>query len=93
MFATQCTRCHNLAPNAAVLSRLIDLNELWPDDKPEIIANRTPPLSPVQNSPGGYDDKMIGIDASDRDKRGHSGALLLNLVRTWCVAGAHHPRF
>lgn len=60
---------------------MIELNELWPDYQPEIIANRTPPLSPVQNSPGGYDDKMIVIDASDRDKRGHSVALLLDLAR------------
>lgn len=81
VFAAQCTRCHNLDPNGAVPSRLIELSELWPDYQPEIIANRTPPLSPVQNSPGGYDDKMIVIDASDRDKRGHAVALLLDLAR------------
>lgn len=81
MFSNQCTRCHNLAPNAAVPNRLIELKELWPDYQPEIIAQRLPPLSPVQNSPGGYDDKMIVIDASDRDKRGHAVALLLDLAR------------
>jgi len=81
MFRTQCTQCHNLDPNAAVTSRLIELQALWPDYKPELIATRMPPFSPVQNSPGGYDDKMVVIDASDRDKRGHGVALLLDLGR------------
>ena len=81
LFSGQCTRCHNLAPNAAVTSRLIELKDLWPDYQPEVLATRMPPLSPVQNSPGGYDDKMIVIDASDRDKRGHAVALLLDLAR------------
>ncbi len=40
-----------------------------------------PPFSPVQNSPGNYDDKMIVVDASDRDVRGHAVALLLDLRR------------
>jgi len=80
-FQGACTTCHNLDPNAAVTTRLIDLEKLWPDYRPEIIAKRTPPLSAVQNSPGGYDDKMVVIDASDRDKRGHSVALLLDLGR------------
>ncbi|MBA3639527.1 MAG: hypothetical protein H0W53_09615 [Acidobacteria bacterium] len=81
LFRTECTRCHNLDPNAAVTKRLIELQDLWPDYKPEVIAKRMPPFSPVQNSPGGYDDKMIVVDASDRDKRGHSVALLLDLGR------------
>jgi len=81
VFQTGCTSCHNLDPNAAVSKQLIELEKLWPDYKPEVIAKRVPPFSPVQNSPGGYDDKMIVIDASDRDKRGHAVALLLDLGR------------
>ena len=81
LFRTECTRCHNLDPDDAVTKRLIELQDLWPDYKPEIIAKRMPPFSPVQNSPGNYDDKMIVVDASDRDKRGHAVAMLLDLGR------------
>lgn len=40
-------------------------------------------LSAILNSPGGYDDKMVVVDASDRgEKRGHALPLLLDLART-----------
>jgi len=81
LFRTGCIRCHNLDPNAAVTRRLIELQDVWPDYKPEVLAKRTPPFSPVQNSPGNYDDKMVVVDASDRDKRGHAVAMLLDLGR------------
>jgi len=80
-FRSECTSCHNLDPNAAVTTRLIELPQLWPDYKPEVLAKRMPPFSPVQNSPGNYDDKMIVVDASDRDKRGHAVPLLLDVAR------------
>ncbi len=60
---------------------MIELQDLWPDYKPEVLAKRMPPFSPVQNSPGSYDDKMIVVDASNRDKRGHAVAMLLDLGR------------
>ena len=54
---------------------------MWPDYQPEVIAKR-PPLSPIQNSPGIFDDKMIIVDASDRgENRGVALPLLLDLAR------------
>nr|MBA3673156.1 hypothetical protein [Gemmatimonadaceae bacterium] len=42
-----------------------------------------PPMSPIQDSPGTFDDKMIVEDASDRgEKRGTPLPLLLDLART-----------
>jgi len=47
-----------------------------------VLAQRDPPLSPVQNSPGTFDDKMIVVDASDRGaKRGNAIPMLLDLDR------------
>ncbi len=80
-FGAQCATCHNLDPATAVSKRLIELKQLWPGYAPEVLAKRVPPLSPIQNSPGGFDDKMVVIDASDRDKRGHAVPLLLDLAR------------
>lgn len=40
------------------------------------------PLSPIEDSPGGYDDKMVVVDASERgEKRGVTLPLLLDLAR------------
>jgi hypothetical protein len=47
-----------------------------------VLAKRTPPLSPIQNAPGTFDDKMIVVDASDRGShRGNAMPLLLDLRR------------
>ena len=62
---------------------LVDLKTLWPGYAPTILAQRAEPLSPIQNSPGTFDDKMIVIDASHYgSKRGNALPLLVDLDRT-----------
>jgi len=61
---------------------LVEMKKMMPDYAPEVLAQRMPPLDPVQNSQGGFDDKMVVIDASDRhDIRGFALPLLLDLDR------------
>lgn len=91
LFAANCTSCHNQDQSKPVPTTLIELTTLWPAYKPQTLAQRQPPLSPIVNSPGpggaggaagGFDDKMIVIDASDRGaKRGNALPLLLDLAR------------
>ncbi len=81
VFETNCTACHNSDQSKFVPPTLVELKDMWPDYKPELIAKR-PPLSPILNSPGIFDDKMIIVDASDRGKnRGVALPLLLDLAR------------
>ncbi len=81
IFETNCTACHNSDQSKFVPPTLVELKKMWPDYKPEVIAQR-PPLSPIQNSPGIFDDKMIIVDASDRgENRGVALPLLLDLRR------------
>ena len=62
---------------------LVPMKTIFPGYAPTIIAKRQPPHSPIQNSPGIFDDKMIVVDASDRgEKRGNALPLLLDLART-----------
>ncbi len=82
VFSRNCTSCHNLDQSKPVPPMLIDMKTIWPGYNPVVIAQRQPPLSPVQNSPGTFDDKMIVADASDRgEKRGVALPLLLDLAR------------
>jgi mono/diheme cytochrome c family protein len=82
LFNANCTSCHNKDQSRPVRATLVDMKRIWPGYEPEVMARRDPPLTPVQNSPGGFDDKMIVIDASDRgDKRGNALPLLLDLDR------------
>lgn len=82
LFRRNCTRCHNLDQSRPVSPRLIPMKVIWPGYRPTIIARRKPPLSPVQNSPGTFDDKMIVVDASFRGEiRGNALPLLLGLAR------------
>lgn len=81
-FRQQCTSCHNVDQSSSVPTMLVDMKTIYPGYQPEVLAQRKPPLSPIQNSPGGFDDKMIIVDASDRgDKRGNAMPLLLDLAR------------
>ncbi len=62
---------------------LVDLKKLWPAYAPKVLAERAAPLSPIQNAPGTFDDKMIVIDASHYGStRGNALPLLLDLDRT-----------
>jgi hypothetical protein len=81
-FSANCTSCHNVDQSKPVPPMIVDLKTMWPDYKPVTVAERTPPLSPIQNSPGIFDDKMIVVDASPRgEKRGTALPLLLDLAR------------
>lgn len=83
-FRTQCTRCHNVDQGVFVPPTLVDLKTLWPGYAPAPAGTRGDTrLSPVLNSPGGFDDKMVVVDASDRgEPRGNAMPLLLDLART-----------
>jgi len=82
VFQASCTSCHNADPGKPVPPTVIVLDQVWPGYKPERLAGRMPPLSPVEDSPGGFDDKMVILDASERgEKRGASLPLLLDLAR------------
>ena len=83
LFRADCTTCHNVDQNKMVPPFLVDLKKLWPGYNPTVLAERAAPLSPIQNSPGMFDDKMIVIDASHYgSKRGNALPLLLDLDRT-----------
>ena len=82
LFNANCTSCHNKDQSKPVRATLVDMKRIWPGYAPEVLARRDPPLTPVQNSPGGFDDKMVVIDASGRgDIRGNALPMLLDLAR------------
>ena len=82
IFQASCTQCHNADVGQHVPTKLVALKQLWPGYAPARLAERKPPLSPIENSPGGFDDKMVVIDASERGEvRGVSLPLLLDLAR------------
>ena len=82
-FRENCTSCHNVAQNRFVPSMLIPMKDIFPGDAPVILAQRTAPLNPVQDTPGNiFDDKMVVVNASLRgDIRGIALPLLLDLAR------------
>jgi len=82
LFRSECTSCHNVDQRKLVPPMLVDMKTIFPGYSPTVIATRMPPQSPVQNSQGIFDDKMIVVDASDRGaKRGNAMPLLLDLAR------------
>ncbi len=84
LFRANCTECHNVDQSNFVPPLLVDLKTLWPGYAPIAAGLRGDTrLSPILNSPGLFDDKMIVVDASDRgEKRGNAMPLLLDLART-----------
>ncbi|RZK13694.1 MAG: hypothetical protein EOO56_26520, partial [Hymenobacter sp.] len=73
---------HNTNQGIAVQSKLVPMNTIWPAYAPKVLAQRQPPLTPIQNSPGTFDDKMIVVDASPGGGiRGNALPLLLDLAR------------
>jgi cytochrome c2 len=84
LFRTNCTQCHNVDQGKFVPPTLVEMKTIWPGYLPIPVGKRgDTKLSTILNSPGGYDDKMIIVDASDRgEKRGHAMPLLLDLART-----------
>ncbi len=82
LFRANCTQCHNVDQSKPVPANFILMKTIYPGYRPIVIATRKPPLSPIQNSPGTFDDKMIVVDASGRgDIRGNALPLLLDLAR------------
>ena len=58
------------------------MKTIWPGYAPKVLAQRQAPLSPIQDSPGTFDDKMIVVDASPGGGiRGNALPLLLDLAR------------
>jgi cytochrome c2 len=81
--ASGCTSCHNAANGAPATSAVIPMKRIFPGDNPTVLAQRTPPLNPIMDTPGNtFDDKMAVVNASMRGKeRGVAVALLLDLAR------------
>ena len=82
IFRGNCTSCHNVDQSIPVNTALVLMNKIWPGYAPKVIAQRPPPLTPIQNAPGTFDDKMIVVDASPGGGiRGDALPLLLDLAR------------
>jgi len=78
-----CTGCHNVDQGKPVPQVILPMNAVFPGDNPVVLAQRTPPLNPVMDTPGAiFDDKMAVVNASLRgEKRGIALPLLLDLAR------------
>jgi len=83
MFRANCTACHSLDQNKPVGPMIVPMKTIFPGDNPVVLAQREPPLNPVQDTPGSFfDDKMIVVNASIRKlERGIAIPLLLDLAR------------
>ena len=81
--ASGCTGCHNANQFRPVPTTIHPMKTIFPGDKPTILAPRTPPLLPVQDTLANvFDDKMAVVNASIRgEKRGIAMPLLLDLAR------------
>jgi len=78
-----CTGCHNVDQSTRVPSDIVPMKTIFPGDNPVVLAQRTPPLNAVLNTPNSiFDDKMAVVNASVRgDIRGIAMPLLLDLAR------------
>ena len=78
-----CTACHNTNQGRAVPTTVHPMAQIFPGDRPAVLAMRKPPLNPVLDTPGYFfDDKMAVVNASVRgEKRGVAMPLLLDLAR------------
>ncbi len=77
-----CTGCHNADQGRPVPTTIHAMARIWPGDHPTVLAQRDPPLNPVLDSPGFFDDKWAVVNASQRgEKRGVAMPLLLDLAR------------
>lgn len=78
-----CTGCHNTSQGRAVPTTIHPMAQIFPGDRPTILAPRMPPLNAVQDTARNpFDDKMAVVNASLRgEKRGIAMPLLLDLAR------------
>ncbi|MES1188041.1 MAG: hypothetical protein ABUL60_29760 [Myxococcales bacterium] len=96
VFRQQCTSCHNDDQSKFVPQNIVAFNDtvelfdraperpaLFPGYEGVFIANRTAAgLAPVRDSSGIFDDKMVIVDASNRNQpRGVALPLLMDLAR------------
>jgi len=83
MFRANCTTCHNVDQDKRVGPMIVPMKTIFPGDNPVVLAQREPPLNPVQDTPNSFfDDKMIVVNASIRKlERGIAIPLLLDLAR------------
>lgn len=96
VFRTSCTTCHNDDQSTFVPQGLVAFNDtvelfanaparpaLWPAYAGMLVADRTASgLAPVRNSVGTLDDKLVVVDASNRNQpRGDALPLLMDLAR------------
>ncbi len=83
LFRENCTSCHNVDQSKFVPSMLIPMKTIFPGDNPVVLAQRMPPLNPIEDTMGSiFDDKMVVVNASIRgDIRGIALPLLLDLDR------------
>jgi hypothetical protein len=84
LFASSgCAACHNSDQRRPVPTTIHPMQQIFPGDRPMILAQRTPPLNPVMNTPSSvFDDKWAVVNASLRgEKRGVAMPLLLDLAR------------
>lgn len=82
-FRASCTACHNVDQGRMVSPMIVPMKTIFPGDQPVILAQRQPPLNPVQNTIDSlFDDKMVVVNASIRGlERGIALPLLLDLGR------------
>ena len=80
-----CTTCHQVDPDRFVPPNVIAMATIYPGYAPVVLAQRMPPMTPIQNSGGPnpfFDDKHIVSDGSATGKiRGTALPLLLDLTR------------
>jgi len=82
LFRQNCTSCHNTNQSIFVPPFIVDMETIWPGDDPKLLLEREPPLNPILDSPGFFDDKMAVVNASIRGlERGTALPLLLDLAR------------
>ena len=84
IFRNNCTTCHNVDQRRPVPAFVVPMLTIFPGDFPVVLlAQRTPPLNPILNTPNSiFDDKMAVVNASIRgDIRGTVMPLLLDLGR------------
>ncbi len=80
--ASGCASCHNIDQNRPVPTTIHPMAQIWPGDHPTVLAERDPPLNPILDTPGFFDDKWAVVNASQRgEKRGVAMPLLLDLAR------------
>lgn len=78
-----CASCHNVDQSRPVPAFIVPMKTIFPGDNPVVLlAQRTPPLNPILNTPDSiFDDKEAVVNASQRGlQRGEALPLLLDLA-------------